>query len=142
MATASARRRRAIEHLVATDLARARLARAAFDAVVDGLDLGPIAVRTAADRAWVRVAIAAPIQQAADHALARLVDDLIEVLGGGDPDLVGRLLGNAPDARPDDDETSAPWILVDADPGWMAPTYDDPGLPERDDSATRVAVLR
>jgi len=97
MATATARRRRAIEHLVATDLARARLARAAFDAVADGLDLGPIAIRSAADRAWVRVAIAGPIQHAADRALAGLVDDLIEALTLGDPCLVARMLAASPE---------------------------------------------
>jgi hypothetical protein len=103
MATATARRRRAIEHLVATDLARARLTRAAFDAVVDGLDLGPIAVRTAADRAWVQVSIAGPIQRAADRALAGLVDDLIETLTLGDPTLVARMLAASPEGLADAD---------------------------------------
>ena len=97
MATATARRRRAIEHLVATDLAHARLARAAFDAVADGLDLGPIAVRSPADRAWVRIALAGPIQQAADRALAGLIEDLIDTLSLGEPELVARILGAAPD---------------------------------------------
>jgi hypothetical protein len=142
MATASARRRRAIEHLVATDLARARLARAAFDAVVDGLDLGPTAVRTAADRTWVQVAIAGPIQQAADQALERLVDELIGALGMGNPDLVARLLGNAPDVRHEDDEFSAPWVLVAAGPGLRSLAAEDAGVPDEDGSPTRVAVLR
>ena len=101
MATATACRRRAIEHLVATDHARGRLGRAAFDVVVDGLDLGPIAVRTAADRAWVQAAITGPIQHAVDHALQRLVDELIEQLAAGHPDLVGRILAAAPDGGPD-----------------------------------------
>jgi hypothetical protein len=95
MATAALRRRRAIEHLVATDFARDRLARAAFDVLADGLDLGPIAVRTAADRAWVRAAIAGPIQRAADHALDRLIVELIDSLARGRPDLVDRMLAAA-----------------------------------------------
>jgi hypothetical protein len=94
MASLTARRRAELESLLATDAARSRLARAAFDAVVDGLDLGPCALRSAADRAWVRVAIAGPIQRAADRALLRLVDDLAEALAGGDPDLVARMLGH------------------------------------------------
>ena len=116
MATATARRRRAIEHLVSTDLARARLARAAFDAVADGLDLGPLALRSAADRGWVRLAIAGPIQDAADHALARLVEDLIEALSLGDPDLVARILGHAPDAAPQEDPTGVAWRIVARSP--------------------------
>ena len=101
MATATACRRRAIEHLVATDHARGRLGRAAFDVVVGGLDLGPIAIRTAAERAWVQAAIAGPIQHAVDEALQRLVDELIEQLAVGHPELVGRILAAAPDGGPD-----------------------------------------
>jgi hypothetical protein len=81
--------------VVATDFARDRLARAIFDVVADGLDLGPIAVRTAEDRAWVQAAIAEPIQHAADHALERLVLALIDALDAGRPDLVSRLLAAA-----------------------------------------------
>jgi hypothetical protein len=95
MVTARARRRRAIELLVASDHARDRLARAAFEIVADGLDLGPIAVRSAADRAWVREAIAGPIQRAAERAMTRLVDDLEVTLDGGPPDLVARILAAA-----------------------------------------------
>jgi hypothetical protein len=95
MATIEMRRRRAIEHLVATDFARDRLARAAFDILADGLDLGPIAVRTADDRAWVRAVIARPIRRAADHALDRLIVELIDALAGGRPDLVARMLAAA-----------------------------------------------
>jgi hypothetical protein len=99
MATTALHRRRAIEHLVATDLARDRLAHAAFDILAGGLDLGPIAVRTAADRAWVRAAIAGPIQRAADHALDRLIVELIDSLARGRPDLVARLLAGADGAE-------------------------------------------
>ena len=95
MVTARARRRRAIELLVTSDHARDRLARATFEIVADGLDLGPIAVRSAADRAWVRDAIAGPIQRAAEYAITRLVDDLEATLDGGPPDLVARILAAA-----------------------------------------------
>jgi hypothetical protein len=99
MATTALRRRRAIEHLVATDFARDRLARAAFDVLADGLDLGPIAVRTAADRAWVRAAISGPIRRAADHALDRLIVELIDSLGRGRSDFVARMLAAHDDAE-------------------------------------------
>ena len=101
MATVTARRRRAVEHLIVTDFARDRLARAAFDIVAAGLDLGPSAIRTQADRAWVQDAIAGPIQRAADHALDRLAVDLIDELVAGRPDLVARLLASAGELDPD-----------------------------------------
>jgi hypothetical protein len=99
MATTALHRRRAIEHLVATDFARDRLARAAFDVLAESLDLGPIAVRTAADGVWVRAAIAGPIRRAADHAIDRLIVELIDSLGRGRPDLVARMLAAADDGE-------------------------------------------
>ena len=98
IATITARRWRAVERLVVTDFGRDRFVRAAFDIVADGLDLGPMAIRTPADRAWVREAIAGPIQRAADHALDKLVVELIGELSVGRPDLVARLLAPAGDA--------------------------------------------
>jgi hypothetical protein len=100
MATVTARRRRAIERAVATDHARDRIARALFDVVADALDLGPIAVRSAVDRAWVQYAIAGPIQCAADEALERLVDELIDELSAGRPDLVARILAASAEPWP------------------------------------------
>ena len=96
MVTAHARRRRAIEHLVASDHARDLVARATFEIVADGLDLGPIAVRSAADRAWVREAIAGPIQRAAEGAIERLIEELEMAFDGGPVDLVNRILAAAP----------------------------------------------
>ena len=126
MATATACRRRAIEHLVATDHARGRLGRAAFDVVVDGLDLGPIAIRSAADRAWVQAAIAGPIQHAVDDALQRLVDELIEQLAAGHPELVGRILAAAPDGGPDSARRrrSADRLQARADPYVVLGQFD------------------
>lgn len=97
MATEAIRRRRAIERLVATDHARDRLARAAFDILADGLDLGPFAVRSAADREWVRAALARPIRRTADHAIDRLIVELFDVLADGCPELVARMLAAAGD---------------------------------------------
>ena len=142
MATATARRRRAIEHLVATDLARARLARAAFDAVIDGLDLGPIAIRTTADREWVQVAIAGPIQRAADEALRHLVEDLIEALRPADPDVVARLLGHAPDLEPDDGAARDVSWRMTVGASARRPMTATRTRDERAASTARVAVLR
>lgn len=141
MATVTARRRRAIEHLVATDFARDRLARAAFDVLADGLDLGPIAIRTPADRAWVRNAIAGPIQQAADHALDRLVDELIDTFAIGRPDLVARILAAAPDS-PDLGPGFVEWRVEFGAP-FRPASGDDGALPAVPDGVpARVAVLR
>ena len=143
MVTARARRRRAIELLVTSDHARDRLARATFEIVADGLDLGPIAVRSPADRAWVRDAIAGPIQRAAEHAITRLVDDLEASLDGGPPDLVARILAAAePEAGREDDRPDAvsfrPWVgrgpIVIRDP--------DPVPDPATEIAPLVAVFR
>jgi hypothetical protein len=148
MATATARWRRAIEHLVATDLARARLARAAFDAVIDGLDLGPTAIRTAADRQWVQLAIAGPIQRAADEALRHLVEDLIETLRPADPEVVARMLGHAPDLEPDDPAArDVSWELAGGAERARGASARRPltaarAPDERVASTARVAVLR
>lgn len=69
-------RRRAIERRVTTDFARDRLTRALFDVVTDGLELGPAALPSPADREWIRRAIAEPIRHAAEASLDRLADEL------------------------------------------------------------------
>jgi hypothetical protein len=157
MATATARRRRAIEHLIVTDYARTRLSRAAFDVVVDALDLGPMAIRSGEDRAWVRSAIAGPIRQAVDHALDRLVDELIDELALGRPDLVARILGASPDGWPGSEPRSRPVrvpVMAQGRPNGAAGTLplwaeaaspagpDTPDPPAGDGIPARVAVLR
>jgi predicted NBD/HSP70 family sugar kinase len=129
MATVTARRRRSIEGVVATDYARDRVARAVFEVVADALDLGPIAVRSAADRAWVRTAIAGPIQHAADQALDRLVDELIDQLSTGRSDLVVRILRASAEPWPDVKPRAMPLTPMPADR-------------EVDSNRLRVAVLR
>jgi hypothetical protein len=93
MATATARRRRAVEHVIATEFARDRIARAIFDVIADGLDLGPLAIRTAEDQRWVREMIALVIQNGTAAALERTSTELAGAVAGGPPDLVIRLLG-------------------------------------------------
>ena len=93
MATATARRRRAIEHVIATEFARDRISRAIFDVIADGLDLGPYAIRTADDQRWVREMIALVIQTSTDAALERTSAELAGAVAEGPQDLVVRLLG-------------------------------------------------
>ena len=93
MATATARRRRAVEHVIATEFARDRLARALFDVIADGLDLRPCTIRTAEDQRWVREMIALVIQTSTDAALERTSAELAGAVAAGPPDLVIRLLG-------------------------------------------------
>jgi hypothetical protein len=94
---ATARRRRAVERLVATEFAHDRLSRAAFDVIADGLDLGPCAIRSTSDRRWIEATIAAPIRHVADLAVRELVAELTDLLADGPPDLIGRVLAAAPD---------------------------------------------
>jgi hypothetical protein len=89
-------RRRAIERRVTTDFARDRLARALFDVVTDGLELGPAALHSAADREWIRLAIAEPIRHAAEASLDRLADELDASVVSRRPDLADSLLGRSP----------------------------------------------
>lgn len=137
MVTSRVRRRRAIELLVASDHARDRIARATFEVVADGLDLGPIAVRSGADRAWVRTAIAGPIQRAAEHAIERLINDLEATFDGGPADLVDRILAGAADDV--EREASAPDrpVFARAQRGPIIISDPDP-VP---DAATEIAPL-
>jgi hypothetical protein len=93
MATATARRRRAVEHVIATEFARDRIARALFDVIADGLDLRPCTIRTAEDQRWVREMIALVIQASTDAALERTSAELAGAVAEGPPDLVVRMLG-------------------------------------------------
>jgi hypothetical protein len=93
MATATARRRRAVEHVIATEFARDRISRAIFDVIADGLDLGPFAIRSPEDQAWVRETIALVIQTGTTAALERTTAELAGAVASAPPDLVIRLLG-------------------------------------------------
>ena len=102
MAHAMTGRRRAIERRVTTDFARDRLTRALFDVVTDGLELGPAALPSPADREWIRRAIAEPIRHAAEASLDRLADELDLAVVRRRPDLADSLLGRSP-SRPERD---------------------------------------
>ena len=49
--------------------ARDRVAKALYEAVVEGLEFGPRDLARAEDREWIRGCIAVPLQEATDAAL-------------------------------------------------------------------------
>jgi hypothetical protein len=92
MSMVSERLRRDMVRLLETDFAHDRLATALFEILADGLDLGPCAVRSVGDRAWVRDAISGPIQRTANGAIERLVAELTRTLASGPACLVERIV--------------------------------------------------
>jgi hypothetical protein len=84
-AQTSQQRQRLIGPRLSTAYARDQVARALHDAVVEGFGFGPYDLPAAADREWMRAAMAIPIRQATEAAL--------EVLGWS----VTHALENAPD---------------------------------------------
>jgi hypothetical protein len=76
---------RVIARHVVRDHARDRVAKALFEALVDGLEFGPRDLARAEDRDWIRGSLAIPLQEATDAAL--------EVLAWS----VSRALERAPD---------------------------------------------
>jgi hypothetical protein len=94
--TPHARDRRAdiLHRRVATERARHAIALALFEAVADGVEFGPRDLAAAADREWLRGAIAIPIQETADVALDALVWRLADLLGHGPNGLGERFIGS------------------------------------------------
>jgi hypothetical protein len=76
---------RLIARHVVSDHARDQVAKALYEAVVDGLEFGPRDLARADDRDWIRGSLAIPLQEATDAAL--------EVLAWS----VSRALERAPD---------------------------------------------
>ncbi len=75
-------RRAAILHRrIATERARHALALALFEAVADGIEFGPRDLAAAADREWLRGAVAVPIHESAEVALDALVWRIADLLG-------------------------------------------------------------
>ena len=77
--------RRLIARHVMRDHARDEVAKALYDAVVDGLEFGPRDLARAEDRDWIRGSLAIPLQKATEAAL--------EILAWS----VSRALERAPD---------------------------------------------
>ncbi len=60
---------RLIARHVATEFARDKVAKALYEAAIEGLEFGPRDLPDAEDRAWIRGNIAIPLQDATDAAL-------------------------------------------------------------------------
>ena len=80
---------RIIAQHVASEYARDKVARALYEAIIEGLEFGASDLPRPEDREWIRDSIAAPLQEATDaalevlawsvsHALARAPNGLIE----------------------------------------------------------------
>ena len=65
---------------VAGDRARHALAATLYEVVVEGLGFGPRDLESADDRAWIRGALAMPLQETVDLALDALAWRIAEVL--------------------------------------------------------------
>ncbi len=84
-------RSRAIERQIATEYGRDMIAKALYEVIHDGLAFGPREVPTAADREWIRQAIATPIQETTEVALHVLAWRLAQVLEGAPDGLLARV---------------------------------------------------
>ncbi len=60
---------RLIARHVASAYARDKVAKALYEAIIEGLEFGPRDLPQAADREWIRGQIAIPLQEATDAAL-------------------------------------------------------------------------
>jgi len=80
MGTTDHVRSRAIERQIATEYGRDRIAKALYEVIHDGLEFGPRDLPTAADREWIRGAIAIPIQETTEVALHVLAWRLAQAL--------------------------------------------------------------
>jgi hypothetical protein len=90
-----------LERLLDTDFAHDRLAAALFEVLADGLDLGPCAVRSPGDRAWVDDAISGPIQRTAEDAIERLVGELTRSFAEVPAALIERMVHGGGDSSVD-----------------------------------------
>lgn len=70
----------AIERNIATTFARDTVAKAFYEVILDTDEYGPRDLATAADREWLRGAIALPIQEATELALHDLARRLAHAL--------------------------------------------------------------
>jgi hypothetical protein len=81
---------RVIARHVASEYARDKVAKALYEAVVEGLEFGPRDLPLADDREWIREAIAVPLQEASDAALKVLAWSVGRALERAPNDLLDR----------------------------------------------------
>jgi hypothetical protein len=89
-------RARALATHVSSDYARDRVTRALYEAVLEGLALGPCGLPLAEDREWVRGALAVPLQEATDAAIQVLVRSVGRTLERAPAGLLDRIEFGAP----------------------------------------------
>jgi hypothetical protein len=75
----------ALGRSVATAHSRDAVTKALYEALLDGLDFGPRDLPEAADRDWMRGAVAMPLQAATDAALQSLIWNVAEALESAPP---------------------------------------------------------
>ena len=83
---------RLIARHVTSEYARDKVARALYEAVVEGLQFGPRDLPLADDRDWIRGAIAHSLQQASDAAIEILAWSVSRALERAPNDLLDRYL--------------------------------------------------
>lgn len=88
---AGQRRCRAVADQVVTAYGRDQVAKALYEAIQDGLNLGPCDIPSAQDREWIRGAIALPLQEATDVALDVLRSSLSRALAQSPTGLLDRI---------------------------------------------------
>lgn len=79
-----------IARQVASEYARDRVAKALYEATVEGLEFGPRDLPQAEDRDWIRGHIAAPLQEATDAALEVLAASVSRALEDAPEGLLDR----------------------------------------------------
>jgi hypothetical protein len=87
---------RLIARHVATEYARDRIARALYDAMIDGLQFGPRDLPHVEDRDWIRAAMAVPLQEATDVALGCLTSEIRRALERAPNRLLERYVASHP----------------------------------------------
>jgi hypothetical protein len=75
-----AQRLLAIERQIATEFARGKIAGAMYEVLLEGMEFGPCELPQAEDREWIRGAMAVPLQEATDAALASLSWGMVRAL--------------------------------------------------------------
>jgi len=81
-----------VAHRLSSSYARARLAEALYEIVLDGLHPCPRSLPDPADRAWLREALARPIEVATDEALQVLVARTLDAFGDAPETVVNCLV--------------------------------------------------
>jgi hypothetical protein len=88
------KRCRLIGRHVDTEYARDKVAKALYEAVIEGLELGPRDLPMAEDRQWIRGAMAVPLQEATDAALEVLAGSVTRILEAAPTGLLDRFEGS------------------------------------------------